>query len=153
MVFGFDHAHPSPPATLGRFEHNWIAHCTPQFDRFLEVSHRGGRAVQDRYAHFFGDFASCDFIAEHLECFDARTDEHDPFCTKSSRKLGILREESISRVNGIDLVFAAQANDSFDVQIRSDRLPRLADRVRFVRFESMQCKSIFVRVNSDGSNR
>ena len=52
----------------------------------------------------------------------------------------------------IDSRFLRDADDRGDVEVRLDRLAPLADLVRLVRLEPMQCVTIFVRVNGHGPN-
>ena len=56
-------------------------------------------------------------------------------------------------MNGVDFVLDRQAHDSRDVQVRAQRLPRLADGVRLVRLEPVQGETVFVRVESNQCTR
>ena len=52
----------------------------------------------------------------------------------------------------VDLVLLGQRDDVVDVQVRLQRLARLADRIRFVRLEAVEGVAILVRVHRDRAN-
>ena len=52
----------------------------------------------------------------------------------------------------IDPVFEAKTNNALDIEIGTNRLTRLADLVGFVRFESVKCEPVLVRVESNCSD-
>ena len=45
-----------------------------------------------------------------------------------------------------------QRDDAVDVEVRADRLARLADAVGLVRLEAVQGEAVFVRVDGDGAD-
>ena len=55
-------------------------------------------------------------------------------------------------MNCVDVVLETNRDDGIDVEVRFDRFPFFADLIRLVRFEPMQSKPIFVRINRNGPN-
>src|SRR5215471_307496 len=55
-------------------------------------------------------------------------------------------------MNRVDAMARGQSDDRFDIKVRSNRLARLSDQVRFVRLKSMQRVAIFVGVDGDGAD-
>ena len=49
-------------------------------------------------------------------------------------------------MDAVDFVFETQSNDTLDVKVRANGFARLSDLECFVRFETMQSKTVFVRV-------
>jgi len=49
-------------------------------------------------------------------------------------------------MDAVDFVFETQSDDTLDVKVRANGFARLSDLVCFVRFETMQSKTVFVRV-------
>ena len=64
----------------------------------------------------------------------------------------VLGEKAVARVDRIDAVLLGERDDAGDVQVRPDRLARLADQIRLVRLEAVQGEAVLVRVDGDGAN-
>jgi hypothetical protein len=54
-------------------------------------------------------------------------------------------------MNGSNLFAGRKINNAVYIQVSLDRPLALADQVSFVRFEAVQAKAVFLRVNGDGS--
>ena len=54
-------------------------------------------------------------------------------------------------MDGVNVVIQADLNQRRNVQVRFDRLARIANLVRFVGFEAMKCVAIFMSVDGNGS--
>src|SRR5262249_41634474 len=67
-------------------------------------------------------------------------------------ELGILGEEAVPGMDGVDTDLLREADDAGDVEVRADRLAGLADAVRFVRLEAVEREAIFVRIDRDRAN-
>ena len=87
-----------------------------------------------------------------FEDFGARSDEGDAGGHAGPRELGVLGEEAVTGVDGIDADFLGERDDARDVQVGADRFADLADAVGFVRLEAVQGEAVFVRVDRDGAN-
>jgi hypothetical protein len=118
----------------------------------LCVGFDGGAAGQHRHSGFLGDVACHDFVAELFEDLHARPNEVQSSLLAGAGEVGVLREEAIAGVDGIDFMLASQGDDAGDVEIGADRLAELADAIGLVRFEAMQRETVLVRVNGHGSD-
>jgi len=77
-------------------------------------------------------------------------DEGDPRCFAALGKLGILRKEAVTGMDGIHIRLDGQGDDLVNPQVGIDgRLP-LADQVRLVRLVTMQRKLVLFRVYCHG---
>jgi hypothetical protein len=152
LVFGLHDAHTATTAPFGCFEHDGEFHFASRLGRFVEASDGRCGAFEDRHTDLFGDFAGGDFIAQQFEGFVARSYEHDSGVAQGSGKLGIFREEPVAGVHRIDFVFEAQFDDRWDIEVGANRFAWFADGVGFVGFESVQCESVFVRVDRYGTD-
>ena len=54
-------------------------------------------------------------------------------------------------MDGVNIVIQAKLNQCRNIQIRFDRLARIANLIRFVGFEAMERISIFMSVNGNGA--
>jgi hypothetical protein len=55
-------------------------------------------------------------------------------------------------VNSVDPVLQTQANDTIDIEVRSNRFAWATDLIGFVCFKAVEGETIFVRVDGDRSN-
>ena len=55
-------------------------------------------------------------------------------------------------MNRIDIRFFRDPNNRWNVEVGADRFARLTDLVRLVRLKTVECVTVFVRVNGDGPN-
>ena len=76
-----------------------------------------------------------------------------PASSQARAQLGVLGQKPVARMDGVDAVLAWQiAMIAVDVQVRPDRLARLADQVGLVGLEAVQGVAVFVRVDRDGAD-
>jgi hypothetical protein len=97
----------------------------PSLRRFQargQIADRLAAAAQHGHARLASDLASTDLVAQLLQRVDARADEGDPRFGARLGKRRTLRQEPVTRVNGIDAVLLGQRDDRLDVQIGPDRL-------------------------------
>ena len=55
-------------------------------------------------------------------------------------------------MNGVDLVLLRERDDRWNVQVRLDRLARLADEIGLVRLEAVQGVAVLMGINGDSPN-
>jgi hypothetical protein len=90
-----------------------------------------------------------DLVARHLEHARIGADEDDAVGRRRARQVGVLREEPVSRVDGVGAALERHADDLVDVEVRPDGVALLADQVRLVRLEAVQRVPVLVRVDGD----
>ncbi len=113
----------------------------------LLVGAHSGTARQDGDVRFPGDVAGNDLVAKLLKDLDARADEDQPGFQTGTGEVGVLGEEAVTRMDGIDLVLLGQGDDAGYVEVGADRLAGLADAIRLVGLEAVQGEAIFMRVD------
>ncbi len=72
----------------------------------------------------------------------------DPGFLASAGKRGILRQESVAGMNGVNAAFLGDGDDPGNVQIGLDGSFLRADLIRLVRFEAVQAKAVFLGVDA-----
>ena len=77
-------------------------------------------------------------------------DEDDSSLGTATRKLGVLRQKPVARVNRIHLVLPGQSNDVVNVEIRANGCLPAADKVGLVGAIAMRRKHVLFAVDSDG---
>ena len=82
-----------------------------------------------------------------------RADEGDPGLGAGAGELGVLGQEAVAGVDGVDLASrCASATIAGDVEVAADRLAGLADAVGLVGLEPVQGEAVLVRIDGDGAD-
>ena len=79
-----------------------------------------------------------DLVAGHLEHVLGRADERDAGLGGRLCELGVLGEEAVAGVDGVGAGLLRDADDLADVEVGTNRMPRLADLVRLVGLQPVQ---------------
>ena len=90
-------------------------------------------------------------VTEEFEQFRRWTDEYNAGLFAGPRKCWILRQEAVTRMNGVDALFLGQGDDASNVEVRHYRALARADLIRLVRLEAVQGEPVFLRINSYGT--
>jgi hypothetical protein len=152
QIAGFlNHAHAATAAAKCGFDDQGEANFLRGFQRFTAIRNGFFVTRQNRNLDFLRERAGGGFVAHHVEKFRPRPNERDPSLGAGAGELGILGKKSVAWMNRIDTFFLRDRDDAFDVEIRSHRTFSLTDKIRFIGFEAMQAKAIFLRVNGDGA--
>ena len=77
------------------------------------------------------------FVSQAFENIDARPNKNNACILASPGKLGVLRQEAVPWMDGIDLMSDGQPDDGIDVEVGAQRLARLSHAIRLIRLESM----------------
>ena len=85
-----------------------------------------------------------------VDDFWLRSDECDARSFYFGRKLGILREEAIARMDHVDAMLECDSDDVVLGEIGGDRSQLFADDVCLVCLVAMRRESIFLGVDGDG---
>lgn len=100
-----------------------------------------------RDACFFSLDAGIDLVAEHDEVFYVRSDECNAFFFAALSQFRIFSKEAVARMDSIYIVFLADADDIFNIQVSIDRLIASAYQVCFISAVSVQGQNIFLGIN------
>ena len=146
------HAHAATPAPLRGLDDHREAHFLSRLLAGGCAFQRLATAGEDRHTNSLGDVAGGDLVAKLFQQLGPGTNKDDVVGDTSVGQLRIFRQESVARMNRVDFSFFGERDDRVDVEIRANRLAGLPDGVGFVRFEPMQGKAVFVRVDPDGAN-
>ncbi len=147
FVGGERDAHAATAAAHRRLDDERIAEFFRQRAR-LVVGRDGALAArQDGNAGLPGDAPRHDLVAQPFEDIDARTDEYQPGVAAGAGEGGVLRQEAVAGVDGIDFVAFRQGDDAGDVEVGADRLAGLAGAVGFVGLEAVQGEAVLVGVD------
>src|SRR5690606_7681693 len=76
----------------------------------------------------------------------------NPFFPTSFYNMYILAQETISRMDGINLIFFRDTDYCLYIQIRFQRFIRFADLIRFICFITVQRITVFMGKDGDSSN-
>src|SRR6202035_5290292 len=104
-------------------------------------------ARQDGYVRFERQPTGGELVAELLEHFDTRADKGDAGLGAGAGEMGVLRQEAVARMDGVDLVLARQGDNGFDIEVGAQRLAGRADPVSLVRLETVQGEAVFVCID------
>src|SRR5205814_9173455 len=65
---------------------------------------------------------------------------------------GVLGEEAVAGVDGLDFLLAGEGDDAVDVEVGADGLAGPADAVGLLGLEAVQGEAVLVRVDGDGTD-
>ncbi len=114
--------------------------------------HRFLRAGENGHVQFEGQGARGRLVAHHFEQFRPRTDKGDAGLLAGAGELGILREESVARMNHVHPALAGEADDALDIEVGADGTLAPAHHVGFVGLEPVDGKPVFLGVDRDGAH-
>ena len=144
-----DTAHAAAAAAVDGLDHDRQADALGEGLDLSEVLDGTVRARDHRDLRLLGLDARIDLIAEHLQVLDLRADEDDALFLTALCQLRILREEAVARMDGIDIVLLADADDVLDVEVGIDRFLALTHKIRLVGAAAVQGQDVFFRINGD----
>ncbi len=147
-----DDAHAAPTAAPAGLEHDREADALGQPLAFGQVGRqrRGGR--HHRHAGGHRGVACCDLVAQRAHHFGARPDPAQAGGDDRVGEVGVLRQESVARVDGVDAGVARDAQDVFAVQVGRERLLALADDITLVGLEAVQRLPVLLGVDAHGAD-
>ena len=127
-----DTAHAAAAAAVDGLDHDRQADALGEGLDLSEVLDGTVRARNHRDLRLLGLNARIDLIAEHLQVLDLRADEDDALFLAALGELRVLGEEAVARMDGIDVVLLADADDVLDVEVGIDWLLALAHEIGLV---------------------
>ena len=150
FFFGTDQTHPLSASSGKRFQHNRITYFLSNLLHFFDPLHGSFRSGNDGQPRFTHDFA-CLSLDPHLSNnIGTGPDKDHSFFFATTGKVGILRQEPISRMNGGSGLFG-NGQYQLRLQIRSI-LRRTGDAISLLRIANMQSSPVYMRVNSHRRN-
>ena len=141
-------AHPAdaPTAATGAgLQHYGVTNGFGSFFRFFQSRQRPGSGNHRQIGGLDQAFQRC-LVAEPLHIRRVRTDEHQSVFPAGTGKMGIFREKTIARMDGLSAGQQGGADDLALVQV-AFRGFRTADAVAFIRQRHVQ--GILVRLGID----
>ena len=84
--------------------------------------------------------------------FHPGTDENDPFLLTAAGQLGIFCQEPIAWMDGIHLMFFADPDDVFDIQISIHRFFPFSHQIGFICPAAVQRQDIFLGIDGNGTD-
>ena len=146
------HAHAAPAAAHGGFHDDRVADFLRDFLRFAGGFDGIFGARQHRDTRGGCEPSRGGLVAKQFQQRRRGTYKGDSGGLAGAREGGILGEEAVTWVDGVDASFFGDGNDAGDVQIRFHRTFARADLIRLVGFEAMQAQAVFLGVDRDGAN-
>ena len=131
-----DDSHTASAAAGCCLEHHRIAAGIREFQCFCFCFNCFFHARYCRYADRVRHELRLDFVTERVHHISRRSDKLDAFICACLRKFRVLRQETVSRMDGIDTLGLCQRDDLIDAQISADRGLALTDLVCFISFRS-----------------
>jgi len=102
----------------------------------------GSSVREGGHADLLRERAGGGFVAHHVEELGARADEDQAGGTHGAGEVGVLGEEAVTGVDGVDALFLRDGNDAVDVEVGGDGALAGADLVGLVGFVAvMQSRS------------
>ncbi len=98
-----------------------------------------------------GEGAGGGFVAHHVEQFGTRADEDDAGLGAGAGEVGVFREKTVARVDGIDALFLGDADDARDVEVGGDGAHAASDLVGLVGLLAVDGKAVLLRVDADSA--
>ncbi|MCY1327479.1 hypothetical protein D9M69_130150 [compost metagenome] len=150
VLLALQDAHAAPAAAPAGLEHQRIADARGQALAGFEVVRQrvGGR--HHRHARLDRRIARGHLVAEPAHDLGRRADPADAGIDHGLRKVRILRQEAVARMDRIDFRMARDAQDVVDIEIGRQRLLALADQVALVSLEAMEGEAVFLGIDRHG---
>ena len=147
-----DHPHPSPTTAKRRLDDQRKTHLARNLKRLFPIRYRLICPLQNRHLQLPRHLSRSRLVTHPLQHFRFRPNKSNARLRARSRKLRILRQETISRMDRIHPLLFGQSNNPFNVKISSHRTLLFVQFISLIRFEPMRTKSILLRVNPNSPN-
>ena len=134
-------------AAVNSLDHNGEAVLFCKLLHFLKALHRSLGARDHGNIRFFSLDTGIHLIAEHHQMFYPRPDENNAFLFAPFGQLGIFSQEAIARMDGIHIMFLADTDNIFNIQIGINRFIPFPDQVCFISPVAVQGQNIFFGIN------
>src|SRR5581483_4222442 len=146
VVVGDPHA--APAAAGDSLDHDGIANALGAGQGILLAFDGAVRAGRNRHAGFLGEFAADGLVFEGLHGTRAGADEPDVAAFADFGEMGVLRQESVTGVNGVDVRDFRGAHQPVNAQV-TVAAGGLADADGFVGHLNVHGAGILLRIDGD----
>lgn len=142
-----DDSHTATTPSISSLEDHGQSMTAAEIDRLLFSVHGTISSGNDRHLSGNSCLTGGHLVAHLLDNLWGRTDESHPSVDYGLGKVMTLGQESISRVDGINVVLFAHSNDLGNAQVGIDRWQSLSHNVRLVGLLSVHVHLILLRVD------
>ncbi|MGF6786127.1 hypothetical protein OKW27_000440 [Paraburkholderia sp. 35.1] len=147
ILLAFQHPHASPATAPACLEHQRVAHSRRKTFAFVEIAWQRVRRGHHRHAGSDRRVTRRHLVAEHAHDFRGGAAPAYAGVDHSQRKIGILREETVTRMNGVDLRLPRYPQDVVNIEVGRERLFALTHQVALISLETMKGESVFLRID------
>ena len=144
LVGAANHSHAATTTALGGLDHQREADFFGESPGVFDVGYRVGRTGNDRDLGGLGHATPLGLVTEVAQHLGRRSHEHDARVGAGLSQVGVLRQEPVAGVNGIDTVFERDLDDLGDPQVRTDGGLALPDEIGLVGLVAVKMQTIFV---------
>ena len=144
-------AHASAAAAGDGFNHHGVADFFCDGEGVFFGVYAAGGAWRNGDAGFFGEFAADGFVLEGVHGGGAGADEADVATAANFGEVGVFGEESVARMDGVDVGNFGGADEAVDSEVAFER-GRFADANGFVGHLGVHGVSVGFGVDGDGAN-
>ena len=139
-----DDPHATPASTHGGLDHQGIANFLSSFMRggggFYGFSGTWKHANPSRSSE-----AACrGLVAQQFQEIRSGTNKFNADIFAGARKCRVFREESVTRVDGVNFFFLGKRDDAGNVEISLHRAFACSNLIGLIGFEAVQCQTIFL---------
>ena len=111
------HAHAATAAAGDGLDHDGIADFAGDLDGLLFIRHDAVATGGDRDTRLLGAFAGTVLVTHEADRLGGGADEGDVGRGADLGEVGVLGEEPVARVNGIDIGDLGRADDAVDLEV------------------------------------
>ena len=146
-----DRPHPAPAAAPARLEHERIADLVGHPAHLCHVVGQHFGRGHHRHAGPHRHLARAGLVAEQPHGLGLRADEGDAGLGAGVDQVGVLRQQTVARVDRVGAGHPGDADDLGDRQVGRHRAEAFADAVGLVRLEAVQAELVLLREHRDGA--
>eukprot|EP00128_Syssomonas_multiformis_P015043 Colp12_sorted_trinity150504_noHs@14987 len=144
--------HTTATATHGSLNHDWEAVLQHEGFRIFELRNRTIRAGYDRDTRSNGFGTGFGLVTHSINDIGCRANENHASLGGSTCKAGILTQETVTRMDGINVAVHSDFNNSVDVEIGTDGSNTGTGYfVGFISLVTVHTDSVLMTVNSNST--
>ena len=148
--FAADNTHAATATAPTGLEHHWVADASRQLLALFQVQRQWRRGRHHRHVGGHGGIARRNLVAQCAHHLGTWSDPLDAGSDHGFGKFWVLGEEAVSRVDGIHLGSAGDAQDVVDVEVGLQRFLALAHQVALIGLEAVERELVFLGIDRNG---